>query len=772
MILLFTVLFTLQWVIQASSAHGPDATSFDALDEFWPTPNTVRTSTGLPGADYWQQQVDYSIEVTLDPTSKQISGSETILYTNNSPDILHYVWMQLDPNFLSNQSARAKLQTAPHLARENATLSVKTVRALELRPAFDPNLEISNVQINGQKTTPIIRDTQMRLTLPTPLESGAQLTIDLTWSYIMNDASVLWARSGYEELEDDALIFEVAQFHPRMNIYSDLEGWLTKPYLGTGEFATEFGNYDVKVTVPKDYIVGSTGLLQNPTDVLSKAQQRRLEEAKSSEEPIFIVKPVEAEQNRINSTDKTSTWHFTAKNVRDFAWGASNAFVWDAWGREIDGQTVMAMSYYPKEGMPLWDTYSTHAIAHTLEFYSKMVFPYPYPVAISMNGPIYGMEYPMLSFNGPRPLEDGTYYENTGPWKHQKNGLISVIIHEVGHNWFPMIVNNDERSWIWMDEGLNTYVQTLAELEWSEQFEPKRGEPKDIANYMSRTDDVPIMTDADSVTNRGNNAYAKPAAALNVLRDTVIDPELFDAAFAHYSQQWAFKRPYPADFFRSIEDATGTDLDWFWRSWFYGTGHVDLAVDKVEVFVKDVPDPSIKMALQKERDTQQDIFTKRKENSQNASKYAERFPSILDFYDSYDPYEVSDKDLDAFDTLLTDIPEKFHPFFSSQHHYNRIVISNPSQMPSPVIMMVTYADKSQEEIRIPADIWRKNPTSFSHLLIRQQPIVSVQLDPRQETADADLSNNTYPRPIETHSFEVTAPSSLPSNPMQEDQDVE
>lgn len=748
-------------------AHGPDASSFDALDSFWPTPNASRTATGIPGKEYWQQEADYTIHVSLDPETKIITGRESIVYTNNSPDTLHYVWMQLDPNYLSKLSAHGRMQTAPHLATENASLDVGYVRALEIREQFEPNLEISNVKVNGEPNDPIIRDTQMRLSLSTPLESTEQLTIELEWSYTMNDASVLWARSGYEVLEDESIIFEVAQFYPRMSIYSDLEGWLTKPYLGTGEFATEFGDYDVYITVPQDHIVGSTGSLQNPTEVLSSAQQSRLEKAITTDEPIFIVKPVEAEQNRINTTNKTSTWHFKAENVRDFAWGSSNAFVWDAWGRQIDGKTVMAMSYYPKEGMPMWDQFSTHAIAHTLEFYSKMVFPYPYPVAISMNGPIYGMEYPMLSFNGPRPLEDGTYNENTGPWKHQKNGLISVIIHEVGHNWFPMIVNNDERSWIWMDEGLNTYVQTLAELEWSEQFEPKRGEPYKIADYMSRNDDVPIMTDADSVTNRGNNAYAKPAAALNVLRDTVIGPELFDAAFAHYSQQWAFKRPYPADFFRSIEDATGTDLDWFWRSWFYGTSHVDLAIEGVSVFVKDLPNPEIKKALERERKMESTILTKRRTHAQSSPKYADRYPSVLDFYDSYDPFEVTEADLETFDAMMKEVLEKHRPFFSTQHYYNRLHIANRTGMPSPVVLQVTYADQTTERITIPADIWRKNGSSFEKLLIRSQPVIRVEIDPMLETADADTSNNVFPKEIKTHSFDVDPKNPPPSNPMQQ-----
>ena len=754
-------------LVGLARAHGPDANSFDSLDSFWPTPTAVRTSAGLPGKEYWQQEADYTIHVSLDTDTKRITGREEIVYTNNSPDTLHYVWMQLDPNYLSKLSARGRMQTAPHLATENASLDVGYARALELRELYEPELEISNVKINGRETEPIIRDTQMRLSLHAPLQSGEQLTIELDWSYTMNDASILWARSGYEILDDNALIFEVAQFYPRMSIYSDIDGWLTKPYLGTGEFATEFGDYDVYITVPKDHIVGATGSLQNPEDVLTKHQQQRLKKAKTSTEPIFVVKPVEAEQNRITSTDKTNTWHFTAENVRDFAWGSSNAFVWDAWGRDIDGKTVMAMSYYPSEGMPMWDTFSTHAIAHTLEFYSKMVFPYPYPVAISMNGPIYGMEYPMLSFNGPRPLEDGTYANKTGPWKNQKQALISVVIHEVGHNWFPMIVNSDERSWAWMDEGLNTYIQTLAELEWSEQYEPKRGEPYKIADYMKRDDDLPIMTDADSITSLGNNSYAKPAAALSVLRDTVVGPELFDTAFAHYSQQWAFKRPYPADFFRSIEDATGTDLSWFWRSWFYGTNHVDISVDNVSIFVKNLPNPEIKNALKREQHKDNMVLTKKRAHSRSAPKYADRYPSVLDFYDIYDPFEATESDLEAFDQLMSEVEEKHRSFFSTQHYYNTIEISNTTGMASPVLLTITYEDQSMEQVNIPADIWRKHQSGFTKLLIRPQPIIKVELDPMLETGDTNRENNIFPIEIQTHSFDVNPKDTAPTNPMQQ-----
>ena len=481
------------------------------------TPNTVRTATGIPGKEYWQQEADYTIHVSLDPDTKRITGRESIVYTNNSPDTLHYVWMQSDPNYLSKLSARGRMQTAPHMATENASLDVGYVRALEIREEYEPNLETLKCQGEWRtKYTNHSRHPNAIVSIK-PLASTEQLTIELEWSYTMNDASVIWARSGYEILDDESIIFEVAQFYPRMSIYSDLEGWLTKPYLGTGEFATEFGDYDVYITVPQDHIVGSTGSLQNPEEVLSSAQQSRLEKAKTAEEPIFIVKPVEAEQNRITTTIKPAHGTLRLKMFVTLHGGHPMP----SYGM-LGGAKSMENSH-GHELLPERRNANVGSILHACHCtHIGVLFEDGIPIPLScrhLDEWTYlwnGISHAVLQWSS--PLEDGTYNESTGPWKHQKNGLISVIIHEVGHNWFPMIVNNDERSWIWMDEGLNTYVQTLAELEWSEQFEPKRGEPYKIADYMSRSDDVPIMTDADSVTSRGNNAYAKPAAALQCLK--------------------------------------------------------------------------------------------------------------------------------------------------------------------------------------------------------------------------------------------------------------
>ena len=768
--------------ISFALAHDPLGGDFDSLDPLWPTPNEIRTASGRVGSKYWQQQADYEIHVRIDEKTQNLSGSENIVYTNNSPDTLPYLWLQLDPNILSNMSERERMHTAPHLAQEkdvvlhriptttDPTVEFDTMKSYDQRADYDVNLQISNVQINGIPVTHFIDSTQMRINLPKKLEPHEQVTISLTWSYNINDAKVLWARSGYEYFpKEDNYIFEMAQFFPRMCIYTDQSGWLTKEFLGDGEFATEFGNYHVYITVPADHIVGATGVLQNPKEVLSNKQAERLRKAATSPEPMFIVTPTEALERSASTTSVEKTWYFVAENVRDFAFGSSRKFIWDAWGREIDGKTVMAMSFYPNEAEPLWNQFSTHVVAHTLQVYSKMVLPYPYPVAISMNGPIYGMEYPMLSFNGPRPLEDKTYYGYDGPWKNQKYGLISVIIHEVGHNWFPMIINTDERSWTWMDEGLNTYVQLFAEQEWEENYPIKRGEAQNITTYMKDgSQDVPIMSDADSLRQKGNNAYAKPATALHILRNTVVGPENFDYVFRSYAQEWAFKRPYPADFFRLIEDASGKDLDWFWRSWFYTTNHVDVAIKNVQVAQKWSHDPVKDNAIRKENHLATQVETKISQQKPNAY-YTDLFPSTKDFYSSYDAFTVTEEDMKKYDAFVEELKKHNATdklVYTSDQYYNIITIENVSSMPTPVILEIEFANTTKIEYRIPAHVWRQHPTEFSKLIISTSPVVSVLLDPHLETGDTNRTNNAFPQRIEDYRFTVEPKPPLPSNPMQ------
>ncbi|MFQ3639010.1 MAG: M1 family metallopeptidase, partial [Chloracidobacterium sp.] len=592
-VLLFTGLIGWGAVGSAvAQSKSKPSDKFRQLDEVLPTPNEYRTASGAPGHRYWQNRADHVINVELDDERQRIQASETITYTNASPDELRYLWLQLDQNIFAKNSDAFRSQTSGGLDR----VPLSVLDSLLRRPEFDGGYNITAVKdAKGQPLKYVVVKTMMRVDLPTPLKPGQQVSFSVDWNYNINDAVKLGGRSGYEYFpKDKNYIYEMAQWFPRMCAYTDYRGWQHTQFLGAGEFTLEFGNYRVSITAPSDHIVAATGVLQNPKQVLTAEQIARLEQARTAAKPVLIVTPDEAkraEQGR--ATDK-KTWVFQAENVRDFAFASSRKFIWDAMGHNVEGNQVLAMSYYPNEGNPLWEKYSTHAIIHTLNVYSRYTFTYPYPVAISVNGPVGGMEYPMICFNGPRPLEDGTYSART------KYGLISVIIHEVGHNYFPMIVNSDERQWTWMDEGLNTFLQHLAEQEWEDQYPSFRGEPQYIVDYMKSENQVPIMTQSDSVLQFGNNAYAKPATALNILRETILGRELFDYAFKEYARRWKFKRPEPADFFRTMEDASGVDLDWFWRGWFYSTDHVDISIENVRWYRLDTQNPDVEKALRRQ----------------------------------------------------------------------------------------------------------------------------------------------------------------------------
>ncbi|MBM74754.1 MAG: aminopeptidase [Proteobacteria bacterium] len=762
-------------------AHDPIDDPFRQLEELLPTPNAIRTASGRPGKAYWQQEADYTMEIILDDQNQMIIGSETIQYTNNSPDDLSYLWLQLDQNIFAQSSDRELKRSAPHMSK-NDTSSFYYAELIEYRRDFDGSISISNVlDQEGQPLKHRIQKTMMRIDLEDPLASGETVSFSLDWSYTINDADLLSMRTGYEYFEeDDNYLYEIAMFFPRMAPYTDVHGWHHKQYLGSGEFSLEFGDYDVKITVPADHIVGATGELQNTKEVLTKKQLKRFEESKTAERPMFVVTPEEAKQAEKQKSEQSKTWHFKAENVRDFAFASSRKFIWDAWGRDIDGKTVMAMSFYPNEAEPLWSTYSTHAVAHTLDVYSEMVLPYPYPVAISVNGPIGGMEYPMICFNGPRPYDDGTYAGAPGngmPWSHSKYALISVIIHEVGHNWFPMIINSDERSWTWMDEGLNSYVQYHAEQTWEEDYPSRRGEADDMLRYMNSSYSVPIMTNGDSLLQKGSNAYGKPATALNILRNTVLTPEVFDEAFRDYSQSWAFKRPMPADFFRLIEDSAGEDLDWFWQSWFYSTAALDLRINEVRTLHPYSSDPKVDKPLKKLEKDKKPIPKARHEYLEG-DKYIQRYPELYDFYNDYDPLDVTPKDMEQYDDFLEELSEKERSLLDSHQdlYFTVVEIENLGELISPVIAATTLKDGTIEEHRFPADIWRRQNKVFSKLFVTEQPIVKIELDPHIELADQNHDNNIYPPEPKKIHYSLEQSKDPPRNPMQkaqaEDEDDE
>ena len=718
---------------------------FRQLEEILPTPGETRTASGAPGPKYWQQKVDYEIAVEIDDEKQRLIGNETITYTNQSPDSLRYLWLQLDANIFAKDSDARLTAPAPPLDK----VEFKAMEGLVLQQVFDGGMNVTEVKDAAGNPLPhTIIKTMMRIDLPEPLAPGQSTKFSIGWNYAINDATLIMSRTGFEYFSDDKnYIYELAHWFPRLAAYTDSTGWQHKQYLGMGEFTLEFGNYLVRITVPDDHIVGASGVLLNPEEVLSPKQQERMKEARAAAKPVFIVTPDEAKENEKHKPAGKKTWIYKADNVRDFAFANSRKFIWDAQQHSIDGNSVMAMSLYPKEGEPLWSKYSTQAIIHTLNVYSKYTFRYPYPTAISVNGPVGGMEYPMICFNGPRPEKDGTYSKMT------KYALISVIIHEVGHNFFPMIVNSDERQWTWMDEGLNTFLQYLSEQEWEEDYPSRRGEPKDIVDYMKSTAQVPIMTNSESVLQFGNNAYAKPATALNILRETILGRELFDFAFKEYARRWMFKRPQPADFFRTIEDASGVDLDWFWHGWFYTTDHVDVSIENLKLFTAETSDPDIdKPKAKKERDAEP--TTRSEERNKPLPKLVDKFPDLKDFYNSFDRLDVTPKDRKAYEKLLEGLSDKEKELLKATTQFYIVDLKNVGGLLTPVIIKITFADGTIEELRVPAEIWRFNAKQVSKLIMTDKEIRSLELDPHFETADVDLANNHFPRKVIPSRFKM------------------
>ncbi|MGB3466613.1 MAG: M1 family metallopeptidase, partial [Cyclobacteriaceae bacterium] len=550
---------------------------FEQLGTELPTPNTYRTASGAPGPDYWQQKADYDISVELNDINQSITGEETITYYNNSPSTLKYLWVQLDQNVRARDSATPLISTSSM----SDSVSGKALMSMTSAYDYDGGFKIAFVKnTSGDDLKYMINKTMMRIELEDPLENGDSFSFKIRRAYTINDRMKMGGRSGYEYFPKDGnYLYTIAQWFPRMAVYDDVEGWQNKQFLGSGEFALTFGDYKVKITVPEDFVVASTGWLQNPNDVLTSEQNKRYEQAKQTfDKPVIIVTEKEARAREKKKAKGKKTWVYHADQVRDFAFAASRKFIWDAMAVKVGDKTPLAMSYYPKEGNPLWEEYSTPVVAQTLKTYSRMTIDYPYPVAISVHAASIGMEYPMICFNFGRPDDDGSYTDEV------KHRMMSVIIHEVGHNFFPMIINSDERQWTWMDEGLNTFVQYITEKDWDPNYPSRRGPAGKIVDYMKGDKEGirPIMTNSEQILQFGNNAYAKPATALNILRETVMGKELFDYAFKTYAQRWAFKNPAPADFFRTMEDASAVDLDWFWRGWFYTTDNVDLSVANVK----------------------------------------------------------------------------------------------------------------------------------------------------------------------------------------------
>ena len=699
---------------------------FEQLGTSLPTPNEYRTASGAPGQAYWQQKADYVIAVTLDDAKHSITGTETITYTNNSPDPLTYLWVQLDQNVRAKDSNSPKISENYIRANDMSTKSYQRITGVE---DYDGGYKIGSVtDANGTALPYVINQTMMRVDIPVTMKTGDQYAFSVAWSYNINDRMETSGRSGYEFFPKDGnALYTIAQFFPRMAVYNDVNGWQNKQFLGKGEFTLTFGDYDVKITVPADHVVGATGSLQNPKEVLTKDQINRLEEAKTSfDKPVIIITQDEAIKREQKRSSKTSTWHYKATQVRDFAFASSRKFIWDAQAVKLGDKTPLAMSYYPKEGNPLWEQESTKAVVNTLVGYSKRTIDYPYPVAISVHSASIGMEYPMICFNYGRPADDGTYSDRT------KWGMIGVIVHEVGHNFFPMIINSDERQWTWMDEGLNTFTQSLTEKEFYPEKPPRRGTAASIVSYMKGNPDFirPIMTNSEQVRQLGPNAYAKPAAALSILRETVMGPELFDYAFKEYAERWAFKSPEPADFFRTMEDASAVDLDWFWKGWFYTIDYVDIEVTNVKWF---------KVA------TDGKSFENKTATGKIDNKNVDEDGNNVDFSGGYEQILLTDTRSNQYREFRNTVDDDAIRQANANRNLYEITLKNKGGLVMPVIIEWTYKDGTKEIERLPAEIWRLNETQVTKVFAKDKEVVNIVLDPKLETADVKVGNNYFPK---------------------------
>jgi hypothetical protein len=745
----------------AQKLETTDRSKFRQLGTELPTPNTYRTASGAPGHEYWQQRADYDMQVEIDDDKQTLTGAETITYYNNSPDVLNYLWLQVDQNIYSTNSDTYSTLTGTLPDKINPTM----MQYLTSDYNFDGGYKIKAVKdaATGQPLSYLVNKTMMRVLPPKPVGSKQKFSFTIEWSYNINDQLKLGGRSGYEYFaQDNNYLYEIAQFFPRMAVYDDVNGWQHKQFLGRGEFALNFGDYKMAITVPADHIVAASGELQNASEVLTKTQLERFEKAKKSDKPVVVVTQAEAIEAEKGRAKGKKTWKYVAKNVRDVAFASSRKFIWDAMTVKIGDNNVLAMSYYPKEGNPLWGQYSTEVVAHTLRVYSKYTIDYPYPVAISVHGPVWGMEYPMICFNGGRPEPDGTYSDRI------KYAMISVIIHEVGHNFFPMIINSDERQWSWMDEGLNSFCQFLAEQEWDRNYPSRRGPARNIVDYMKGDPSTlePIMTNSESIKQFGNNAYGKPATALNILRETVMGRELFDYAFKEYARRWAFKHPMPADFFRTMEDASGVDLDWFWRGWFYTTEPVDIAVENVIEYDLDAMNPEAEKAREAEKAKVQDITTIR--NKTDIPKtVVESRPEMRDFYNNYNPYEVTPLDKTEYENYLKSLSAEEKAVLNSKKFFYQVNFENKGGLVMPIVIEFEYEDGTKEVQRIPAEIWRMNNDKVSKVFALNKKLKGVNLDPYLETSDINTENNSFPRKAQPTRFEVFKQRNRTNeNPMQ------
>lgn len=749
----FTLLLTASAQNIRNNPNSNHGNKFEQLGTILQDANTYRTASGAPGHEYWQQRADYDIYAELDEKNRILHGKETVTYINNSPDVLRYIWLQLDENEHSPDGENNYFNGSK-ISDPVTTAELERLDTREFLKGYGVNI-LKVTDVNGNSLPFTINQTMMRIDLPTPLKASKSFSFKVEWNYKIPERMKIGGRGGFEHFDEDGNdLFTIAQWFPRLCVYSDYQGWNHKQFTGRGEFALPFGNYKVRMKVPADHIVAATGTCTNYSEVLSKDEYNRYKKAEDASEPVEITTVDQARTKEKSPVkDQFKIWNYTATNVRDFAWGSSRKFIWDAMAVEQDGKKVMCMSYYPKEAYALYRKYSTKTVAHTIRVYSKHTIPYPYPVAISVEA-ANGMEYPMICFNYGRTEPDGTYSERI------KYGMISVIIHEVGHNFFPMIINSDERQWSWMDEGLNTFMQFLAEQEFDNNYPSSRGPAHKIVDYMKIDKNrlEPIMTNSENIDNFGANAYGKPATALNILRETIMGRELFDHAFREYSRRWAFKHPSPTDFFRTMEDASGVDLDWFWRAWFFDIEPVDISLDSVRVIT--VGKPSV-MPKGEERS-----FTRKapKPEFESISKYRNRLSgmkflvdvdtTLRDFYYYYDATKEPAEKITWNDMEDMSMPDNETMKSLDGNFYYELQFTNKGGCVMPIILRWNFADGTSEIDRIHAYIWRKNEQKVTKTFVKKKEVVSIELDPWKETADIDESNNNWPKIQARSRFDV------------------
>jgi len=735
------ILFLNSFLLQAQTPQGHvNNNKFKQLYDQFADPNKYHNASGAPGVEYFQQKVDYVMDIELDDEKSKLYGQETITYTNNSPDPLPYLWIQLDQNIREKDAPALEKNPASNPATIDPNAFVQSY----VKDSFDGGFNIDWVQDENGKALPFkVNQTMMRVDLPKVIGPGESYVFKIKWWYNINNHVVNRARSGYEFFEEDGnKAYVIAQFFPRLCVYNDVEGWQNYQFWGNGEFALEFGDYDVNITVPSDHIMEATGSLQNPKEVLTKKEYNRFLASETSfDSPLLIVTEEEAKAKEGSFSKKKSTWKYSAKNVRYFGFATSRKFIWERQAVQLENQKVMAVSLYPKEGNPLWEEYSTKAVVQSLKTYSKFTFDYPYPKAVSVHAKRQGMEYPMICWNYGRPDKEGKYSERL------KFRMISVIIHEVGHNFFPMIVNSDERQWGWMDEGLDTFVQYLTEQEFGitypdalkslSKYPSRRGEPQKIVSYMAGDQDFisPIMSNPENVYQLGPNAYAKPATALNILRETVMGREAFDHAFKTYAQRWMFKHPTPEDFFRTMEDASAIDLDWFWRGWFYTTDVVDIGVKKVKrYYYSDTPDQK----------------AKKESNSQDVSNLLYKIDEDSELFD---PNVLDKNPINDSKALHQHMQEEGLETAKIPTYFYEIEFEKPGGLVMPLIVEYAYADGSKERVTYPVQLWRKNDASVKKIITSDKELVGVTVDPDQETADVNPDNNSWPKKETPSDFE-------------------